>query len=135
MLKKIHHIGIIFDNLENKIKKFEEFGLHCSQLIENKEKRYRIAFFPIGEVLIEFISYASNYEEQDHLTKIVTAHKNGINHICFEVDDIKKGIQNFERGGARLIEGYPTKGITGEIAFFYPETTEGILIELNQSKK
>lgn len=32
-----------------------------------------------------------------------------------------------------LVEGTPRAGITGQIAFFYPESTEGLLVELNQS--
>ena len=132
MLKRIHHLGIIVDDLENKIKRFEGFGLRCSQVVENKEGGYKIAFFPIGEVLIELISYSSD-KEPDHMSKVVRAHKDVINHICFEVDDIHTAVQDFQKTGARLIEGSQRKGLTGQIAFFYPETTEGLLVELNQS--
>jgi methylmalonyl-CoA/ethylmalonyl-CoA epimerase len=132
MLKKIHHLGIIVDDLENKIKRFEGFGLHCNQVVENKEGGYKIAFLPIGDTLIELISYSPD-KEPDHMSKVVRAHKDVINHICFEVDDIHTSIQDFQKMGAKLIEGSPRKGITGQIAFFYPETTEGLLVELNQS--
>ena len=132
MLKRIHHLGIIVDDLENKIKRFEGFGLRCSQVVENKEGGYKIAFFRIGEVLIELISYRPD-KEPDHMTEIVRAHKDAINHICFEVDDIDTAVHDFEKTGARLIEGSRRNGLTGQIAFFYPETTEGLLVELNQS--
>ena len=39
-------------------------------------------------------------------------------------------ILDFERNGAKMIEGCPRKGAHGRIAFFYPETTAGVLIEL-----
>jgi methylmalonyl-CoA/ethylmalonyl-CoA epimerase len=132
MLKRIHHLGIIVDDLESKMKRFEGFGLHCNQVLESKEGGYKIALFPIGEVLIELISYSPD-KEPDQMTKITRAHNDVINHICFEVDNIHTAVQDFQKTGAKLIEGSQRKGLTGQIAFFYPETTEGLLIELNQS--
>jgi predicted enzyme related to lactoylglutathione lyase len=52
------------------------------------------------------------------------------NIICFEVDDIDTAVRDFEKNGAKLVEGSPQAGATGRIAFFHPETTAGVLIEL-----
>lgn len=129
MLKKIHHLGIIVDDLDQKTKKFEGFGLHCTEVIEKKDDGLKLAFFPIGDTLIELISYPSD-KEWDHLTKIVRSHTDVINHICFEVNDMDAAIRDFEKNGAKLVEGTPKAAATGKIAFFYPETTGGVLIEL-----
>jgi methylmalonyl-CoA/ethylmalonyl-CoA epimerase len=129
MLKKIQHLGIIVEDLDQKIKKFEGFGLRCTQVIEKKEDGLKLAFFPIGDTLIELI-HSAPPKELDHLTNVVRSHKDAVNHICFEVDDMDAAIRDFEKNGARLIEGSLKAGATGKIAFFYPETTEGILIEL-----
>jgi len=129
MLKKIHHLGIIVDDLENKIKRFEGFGLRCTQVIEKKDDGLKLAFFPIGDTLIELVSYPSG-KEWDYLTNVVRSHKDVVNHVCFEVDDMDAAIRDFEKNGARLVEGSPKPGATGKIAFFHPETTEGVLIEL-----
>jgi methylmalonyl-CoA/ethylmalonyl-CoA epimerase len=61
---------------------------------------------------------------------MVRGQKGTINHLCFEVDDLEATVQDFERSGAKLAEGCPRPGAHGRIAFFYPETTEGVLIEL-----
>ena len=128
MLKKIHHIGIIVEDFEAKIKKFEGFGFRCSEVIE-KQDGSKLAFFPTGNTLMELISYPPR-REWDYLTTVVRAHKDVVNHICFEVDDIDAAIRDFEENGAKLVEGSPQAGATGRIAFFYPETTAGVLIEL-----
>lgn len=130
MLKKIQHLGIIVEDLDRKIKKFEGFGLRCTQVIEKKDDGLKLAFFPIGDTLIELIYSALPTKEWDHLTNVVRSHKDAVNHICFEVDDIDAAIRDFEKNGAILVEGSLKAGATGKIAFFYPETTEGILIEL-----
>ena len=129
MLKKIHHIGIIVEDFETKIKKFEGFGLRCTEKMEKKQDGLKLAFFSIGDTLLELISYPPR-KDWDYLTTVVRAHKDVVNHICFEVDDMDAAIRDFEENGAKLVEGSPQDGVTGRIAFFYPETTAGLLIEL-----
>ena len=131
---RIHHIGIIVDDLESTVDRFKGFGLTLSEVVENAEAGYRIAFFPVGDTLIEFIKYTKD-EDENPMNRVVRSQKGTINHICLEVEDIEASIREFEKNGARLVEGCPKDGITGRLAFFYPETTEGILLEVNQSPK
>ncbi|MBI5968095.1 MAG: VOC family protein [Deltaproteobacteria bacterium] len=129
MLKKIRHIGIIVEDFERAIERFEGFGLSCTEVKENKAHGVRVAFFPIGDTLIEFLNYTSPDKGHD---SVVRSQKGAINHICFEVDNLEASIRDFEKKGAKLVEGDPRPGAHGRIAFFYPETTEGVLIELCQ---
>jgi methylmalonyl-CoA epimerase len=129
MLKKIRHIGIVVENFERTINKFRAFGFSCTEVMELKEIGLRIAFFPIGDTLIELLYYTG--PDKGHDT-VVRSQKGAINHLCFEVDDLESSIRDFEKNGAKLVEGSPKKGAHGRIAFFHPETTEGVLIELCQ---
>ena len=131
MIKKMRHIGIIVADLEGAIKKFEGFGLSCTEIHERAEEGRKVAFFPIGDTLIEFLSFSPD-KGWDHLHTILRAQKGALNHLCFEVDDLEASIQDFEKNGAKLVEGTPKAGAHGRVAFLYPETTEGILIELCQ---
>jgi methylmalonyl-CoA/ethylmalonyl-CoA epimerase len=89
----------------------------------------RIGFFPIGDTLIEFLSFSPD-KGWDAMHKVVRSQKGAINHLCFEVDDLEASIRDFEKNGATLAEGCPRPGAHGRVAFFKPETTEGVLIEL-----
>jgi len=129
MLKKMRHIGVTVEDLDRTIKRFEGFGLRCAEVIERKEDGMRIAFFPIGDTLIEFLSFSPD-KGWDPLHTVIRSQKGTINHLCFEVDELEASIREFEKNGARLIEGSPRSGAHGRVAFFYPETTEGILIEV-----
>jgi methylmalonyl-CoA/ethylmalonyl-CoA epimerase len=129
MIKKLRHIGIVVDNFERAVDKFKGFGLECTELLELKEIGVRIAFFPIGDTLIEILYYTG--DDKGHDT-VVRSQKGAINHLCFEVDDLEATIQHFENIGARLAKGFPRAGAHGRVAFFYPEDTEGVLIEICQ---
>ena len=125
----MRHIGVIVEDLERTIKKFEGFGLACNEVIERKEEGIGIAFLPIGDTLIEFLSFSPD-KGWDPVHTVVRSQKGAINHLCFEVDDLEASIRDFEKNGAKMIEGCPRAGAHGRVAFFHPETTEGILIEL-----
>ena len=128
MLRKIQHIGILVEDLERAMTKFKRFGLFCTEVTEIEKVGVRIAFFPIGDTMIEFLHYSG--PDKGH--PIVRSQKGAINHLCFEVDDLPATIKDFEKNGAKLVEGFPRNGAHGPVAFFYPETTEGILIEICQ---
>jgi len=127
MLKKIRHIGIVVDDIERAIAKFKNLGLLLDEVMELKEDGVSIAFFPIGDTMIEILYYGRSDSSSD---AIVCKQKGFINHLCFEVDDIEATVQAFDEKGIKLKEGYPKAGAHGRVAFFYPETTEGVLIEI-----
>jgi methylmalonyl-CoA/ethylmalonyl-CoA epimerase len=128
MLRKIQHIGILVEDLERAISKFRGFGLSFTEVSEIEKVGVRIAFFSMGDTMLEFLHYAG--PDKGH--PIVRSQKGAINHLCFEVDDLSATIKDFEKKGAKLVDGFPKNGAHGPVAFFYPETTEGILIEICQ---
>jgi methylmalonyl-CoA/ethylmalonyl-CoA epimerase len=130
MLKKLRHIGIMVDDFERAIEKFKGFGLFCSEIKEDKPMDLRIGFLSVGETAVEVLHHTKPDKGDNPMTHVVRGQKGAINHLCFEVDDLDASIRDFERSGAKLIEGCPRPGAHGRIAFFYPETTDGVLIEL-----
>jgi methylmalonyl-CoA/ethylmalonyl-CoA epimerase len=127
LLKKILHIGIVVKDLERAIEKFKSFGLQCTDVRELKELKIKIAFFSAGGSQLELIQFLSDEQKR---TTIVGSQVGAINHLCFEVDDLEATIGDFEKKGAKMVPGYPKKGAHGRVAFFYPETTEDVLIEI-----
>jgi methylmalonyl-CoA/ethylmalonyl-CoA epimerase len=130
MLKKLRHVGIMVDDFEQALQKFKGFGLACSETREDKPLDLLIGFLSIGGTSIELLHHTKPDKGDNVMTSVVRGQKGAINHLCFEVDDLDASIRDFERNGAKMIEGCPRKGAHGRIAFFYPETTAGVLIEL-----
>jgi methylmalonyl-CoA epimerase len=130
MLRKLRHIGIMVDSFEQALEKFKGFGMQCSEVKEDKKIDLEIAFLSVGDVDIELLHHTKPDSGDDLMSSIVRGQKGAINHLCFEVDDLDASIREFEKQGAKMIEGCPRRGAHGRIAFFHPETTEGVLIEL-----
>ena len=127
-IKKLHHVGIVVENLQRAIDKFIGFGFSCTEVRDLKEVGITIAFFPVGDSLIELLYY-----DPDKKQEAPAGSQGGaLNHICFEVADLESSIQLFQKNGAKLTEGFPKAMGKGRIAFFDPETTEGILMEILQ---
>jgi len=132
MIKKIEHIGVLVNNLERAIQKFQGFGFQCTEIKEDKEIGIKAGFLAVGETSIEIIDFTRVAKKDDPMIRLVESVEGAINHFCFEVDDLESTIRDFESKGAKLIEGCPRPGAHGRVAFFYPETTENVLIELCQ---
>ena len=132
MLRKLRHIAIMTDDFEQALEKFKGFGLSCSEVKEDKKIDLMVGFLSIGDTAVELLHHTRPDRGDDPVSRVVRGQKGPINHVCFEVDDLEASIRDFERNGAKLIEGCPRPGAHGIIAFFYPETTAGVLIELCQ---
>ncbi len=132
MIKKRRHIAIMAEDFEQALEKLKGFGLPCSEVKEDKRIDLRVGFLSVGDTAIELLHHTQPDPGNDPVSRIVRGQKGTINHLCFEVDDLEASIRDFERNGAKLIEGCPRPGAHGRIAFFYPETTAGVLIELCQ---
>jgi catechol 2,3-dioxygenase-like lactoylglutathione lyase family enzyme len=78
MLKKVRHIGIIVEDFDRAVKKFEGFGLACNEVIEREKDGMRIGFFPIGDTLIEFLRFSPD-KGWDAMHKVVRSQKGPIN--------------------------------------------------------
>jgi methylmalonyl-CoA/ethylmalonyl-CoA epimerase len=130
MLNKLRHIGIMVDDFQQSLEKFKGFGISCSETREDKSLDLLIAFLSVGETSIELLHHTKPDIGSDPVSSVVRGQKGAINHLCFEVDNLEESIRDFERNGAKMIEGCPRKGAHGRIAFFHPETTAGVLIEL-----
>ena len=89
MIKKLRHIGIMVEDFERAVKKFEGFGLPLSEEMEKKEDGMKIGFFPIGDTLIEFLQFSPD-KGWDSVHKVVRSQKGALNHLCFEVENLEE---------------------------------------------
>lgn len=133
-MKKIEHLGIAVTDLD----KSEE--VFAALLNTKSYKREEVAsegvitsFFKVAESKIELLQ-ATNEDSPIH--KFIEKKGEGIHHIAFEVEDIEAELKRLESEGFKLIHKEPKKGADNKmIAFLYPKSTNGVLIELCQEIK
>jgi methylmalonyl-CoA epimerase len=134
MIKKIDHIGVVVNNIEEALKVYQQaLGLTLAKIQERPDQAVTIAFMPIGESEIELVQPVTS---DSGVAKFLQKRGEGIHHICLEVDDIEKALANLREKGLQLIDEMPRTGPEGErFAFVHPTSTHGVLIELYEYPK
>ena len=133
MLKKIEHLGIAVENIEESLKMYEALlGTSCYKLEAVESEGVKTAFLQIGESKIELLE-ATNPDSP--IAKFLLKKGKGIHHIAFETNDIESEIGRLKNSGFELIHQTPKDGADNKIiAFLHPKSTDGILVELCQDK-
>jgi methylmalonyl-CoA/ethylmalonyl-CoA epimerase len=131
-IKRIEHVGVIVRDTEESRRLWEGcFGIPLGSTEANE--RRRLALYPIGESMVELI--AGTTPDSKH-QRMVAEGKGGLNHICFEVEDIDEALAELKEKGIPLIDQVPRIGHAGcRIAYLDPSATENCLIELAELPK
>jgi len=134
MLKRINHIAIAVNNLEEASRFYQEvMGLTPSGVEVVTAQKTKVGFFKIGESNIELVQPA---EPDSPLTKFLETKGQGIHHICLEVEDVEAEVKAYLDKGATLIDQKPRPGAHNtKVAFIHPKSSSGVLIELCELPK
>jgi len=126
-IKRIEHVGVVVRDTEASRRLWEGcFGIPLGGTEENDKRR--LALYYIGESMVELI--AGKGVDSKH-QRMVAEGKGGLNHICFEVENIDEALAELKAKGIPLIDEVPRIGHAGcRIAFIDPKATENCLIEL-----
>ncbi|MCP4157639.1 MAG: methylmalonyl-CoA epimerase [bacterium] len=131
MIKKIDHIAIAVQDLDEEIKRYRDvLGLdfHGTEVVE--EQKVKVAFFQVGDVHIELTAPT---EDDSPVGKFIAKRGTGIHHIAYEVDDLKAEIYEFQEKEIRMIDKEPRIGAgNAKIAFAHPKSFSGVLVELKE---
>ena len=130
-IKRIEHVGVVVKDVEKSRALWEGcFGIKLDSVETNPERPVKLAIYPVGESMVELI--AGTTPDSKH-AKMVAEGKGGINHLCFEVDNIDDALAELRAKGIPLLDQTPRIGHAGcRIAFLDPAGTDGCLIELAQ---
>ena len=134
MLKKINHIAVAVNDLEEASKFYQTvLGLTLSGVEVVTAQKTKVGFFNIGESNIELVQPA---EPDSPLVKFLETKGQGIHHICFEVDDVEAEVKTYLEKGATMVDQKPRPGAHNtKVAFVHPKSSGGVLIELCEFPK
>jgi len=130
-MKKIEHIGIAVNNLEEASIVYEKlFGAAAYKQEEVVNEGVKTAFFKNGPNKIELLEATS---AESPIAKFIAKKGEGIHHIAFEVDDIVSEIARLKKEGFVVLNEIPKNGADNKlVVFLHPKSTNGVLIELCQ---
>lgn len=131
MVKKINHIGIAVNSIEESAPLYRDvYGMHDEGVEVVEEQKVKVAFFGIGESRIELLEPTS---EDSPVAKFIAKNGPGVHHIAYEVEDVCAEIERLKAEGIRLIDEVPRCGAHHtQIAFLHPKSSGGVLTEMCQ---
>jgi len=132
-MKKLEHIGIAVKNLDKSNQLFAKLlGIAHYKIEDVPTEGVRTSFFEIGGVKIELLEAT---RADSPIAKFIEKRGEGIHHLAFEVDDMKRQMTVTEEEGFLLLSREPRNGADNKLVnFLHPKTTNHVLVELCQEK-
>ncbi|MBU4278289.1 MAG: VOC family protein [Proteobacteria bacterium] len=130
MLKKIDHIGIAVHDMEEGLRVFQDvFGLKPIKIETLEDISVKIAFLPLGEVLIELLQPTA--PGAGRIGQFLQEKGPGFHHIAYRVDSIDQALAKLKQQGVPVRDETPRPGgDDSRIAFMDPAGTQNVLTEL-----
>jgi methylmalonyl-CoA/ethylmalonyl-CoA epimerase len=130
MIKKIDHIGIAVKDLAGAINTYKKlYGLDAIKIETLHDIKVKVAFIPLGEVLIELLEPVEPGEGR--IGTFLKEKGEGFHHIALRVENIQNAMEGLKKNNVRLRDENPRDGGDGSrIAFIEPAFTQNVLTEL-----
>ncbi|MCK4836788.1 MAG: methylmalonyl-CoA epimerase [Candidatus Aminicenantes bacterium] len=134
MIKKIDHIAIVVENIDEEIKKYQEIlGLSFSGTEVVADQKVKTALFDIGDLHIELLEPLG---DDSPVSNFLTKRGGGIHHIAYEVDDIQEQLKILRADQVSILSEKPTRGRNDSlVVFLHPKAFSNVLIELVEKLK
>ncbi|MDY5051704.1 MAG: methylmalonyl-CoA epimerase [Candidatus Mucispirillum faecigallinarum] len=133
LLKKIDHIGVAVKSIEAALPLYTAMGADVNHIEEVPSQKVKTAFIKVGETTIELVEATS---DESPIAKYLEKNREGLHHICFEVEDIKASLAELKKADIKLIDEEPKVGAHNMlVAFVHPKGNNGVLTELAQHQK
>ena len=126
MIKKINHIGIAVNSVEDAMKLYTEvLGLEVKGIEIVEEQKAKTVIIPVGDTKIELIESTS---PDGAIAKHIERRGEGLHHIALEVSDIQGALEALKEKGVPLVDEQPRTGVeNSKIAFLHPKGTKALI--------
>ena len=133
MIKKINHIGIAVNSIEDTVKLYTDvLGLKVKGIEILEEQRVKTAIIPVGETKIELLE---STDPEGPIAKHIERRGEGLHHIALEVSNIQSALEILKAKGVPLVDEKPRTGVEKtKIAFLHPKGTKA-LIEIVEQRE
>ncbi|RJQ44071.1 MAG: methylmalonyl-CoA epimerase [Anaerolineaceae bacterium] len=129
-VKKINHVAVAVEDISKAAQFWESvLGLKLDRIEEVESQHAKVAFFPCGESEVELVEPT---DTESGTARFLQTRGPGIHHLCLEVNDIDKALEELKAKDVRLINETAIVMEGRKMAFIHPKSSGGVLIELYQ---
>ena len=129
MIKRVSHIGLAVENLEEARRFFNE-NFKMAPSDQENFGELLFSFIPLEGTQLELLQSTT---PEGVISRFVQKKGPGVHHISLEVDDIQAELDGLKARGIQLINEKPYPNAHNDlVAFIHPKSTYGILFELIQ---
>lgn len=130
-ITSLGHIAVAVESLQEALKLYRDtLGFDLEGIEDVPAEKMRAAMLVKNGVTMEVMEPT---DPDGPIGRFVKKRGGGLHHVTFTVEDIEEAVATCRRKGLRLIEPAPRPGVHGAlIAFLHPQSTGGVLIELQQ---
>ena len=126
--RHINHVCIAVENIESSMRFYRDvFGVQPGEVVEIADQGVRAALLRVGGSQLEFIQPT---DPTGSVANFIRRRGEVVHHICFEVEDLLGTLRRLDERGIAVIDETPRDGLSGQIGFIHPKSTNGVLIEL-----
>lgn len=132
-MRKIEHLGIAVSDVESAKKLFGRLlGTESYKEEYVAGEGVHTAFFRVGDTKIELLEAT---RPDSPIARFIEKKSEGIHHIAFDVEDIRKEVERLKKQGFEILNEEPKAGADNKlVVFLHPKSTNGVLVELCQDK-
>ena len=133
-MKRIEHIGIAVENLDQSIDLYTKLlNVECYKTEEVASEKVITAFFKSADQKIELLA---STDPEGPIAKFLAKKGPGLHHIAFAVEDIHVEIDRLKSQGFVFVSETPKRGADNKwVVFLHPKSSGGVLVELCQDIK
>ena len=132
-MKKIDHIAIAVNSLEDSIKVYSSLLGIEPELETITAEKVNTAIYDLDGVSLELIEPIG---DDSPITEFLKKRGEGLHHVCLKVNNLEETMDELKEKGIEIIDETPKRGAGGmNIVFLHPKSTGGVLFELNSDPK
>jgi methylmalonyl-CoA/ethylmalonyl-CoA epimerase len=129
-IKKINHVAVAVEDITQAAEFWESvLGLKLDHIEDVESQHAKVAFFPCGDSEVELVEPT---DTESGTARFIQTRGPGIHHLCLEVDDLDKALEELKTKDIRLINETALVLEGRKMAFIHPKSSGGVLIELYQ---
>ncbi len=130
MFERLHHVGILTDDLDAAVAMYEQTFGACftrRERLHSQGVDVALASLPGGGE----VELLRPFDPESGVARYLSRHGPGMHHVAFAVPDLPAAMAECAAKGIQLIDEEPRIGVAGmRVAFLHPRSTGRVLIEL-----